>query len=98
MKPAEGVQSFLEFVITSLVRNPDQAFVRSEPEGDALVFRMEAGNEDDTRKILGKADRGLSALRNLAGAAAAQHGVKVRIELKGEGEPRKRRFIPTRRK
>jgi predicted RNA-binding protein YlqC (UPF0109 family) len=98
MNPAEGVQSFLEFVITSLVRHPDQAFVRSEIVDGTTVYNMQAADEDDTRKILGKEDRGLSALRNLAGAAAAQHGLKIRIELKGEGEPRKRRFIPPRRK
>ena len=98
MNPAQGVQSFLEFIVTSLVRHPDQASVRSEMEQDVMVFRMQAADEDDTRKILGKEDRGLSAIRNLAGAAAAQQGLKVRIELKGEGEPRRRKFIPPRRK
>ncbi len=98
MNPAAGVQSFLEFVITSLVRHPDQAFVRSTVVEGTTVYNMQAADEDDTRKILGKEDRGLSALRNLAGAAAAQHGLKIRIELKGEGEPRKRRFVPPRRK
>ncbi len=98
MNPAEGVQSFLEFVIKSLVRHPDQALVRSELVEDVMIYRMQAADEDDTRKILGKEDRGLSAIRNLAGAAAAQQGLKIRIELKGEGEPRRRKFIPPRRK
>lgn len=97
MNPADGIHRFLEYVSTSLVKHPDAVSVRHEIEDGVSIYYMEAADEDDTRKILGKENRGLSAIRNLATAAAAQHGLEIEIELKGEGEPRRRRFIPPRR-
>jgi predicted RNA-binding protein YlqC (UPF0109 family) len=93
MNAAEGIQRFLEFIVRSLCRFPDQASIVSEKGADSLHFRITAGDRD-TLKIMGRDGRGLSSLRNLCAAAGNTQGLAITIELTREAEAleAKRRF------
>jgi len=89
MNPAVGIQSFIEFIIKSLAREPDQAFVVHETIDNRVVFTIEVA-EADIDRLMGKEGRGIAAIRHLSYAAAAMHDFGVEVRLTGEKKQPKR--------
>ncbi|MBP7951530.1 MAG: KH domain-containing protein [Verrucomicrobiales bacterium] len=85
MEPATGIHEFLRFVVRGVLREPDTAVITRTEEEDKTVFTIKVP-EDDVSRIMGKENRGLFAMRHLAAAAGARHGLKVYVRM--DGPPR----------
>lgn len=88
MDPAEGIQKFIEFIVLSLTHHPGKAGVVME-ENEGEIHYLVHVADDEVSRIMGKENRGISAIRNLAVAAGEMHGLKVVVKLKGEELPQR---------
>lgn len=76
------IKNFLEYVVKSLVDNPDQVVV-SEIEGEnASVIELKVATEDVGR-VIGKQGKCIRALRLLAHSMALKLDKKVTVEVLG---------------
>lgn len=80
MQAVSGIQDFVNYVVTTLAGRPDRAKVSCRQEGARHVFDVEV-DEDDMGRLLGHSGNTVMAVRNLAAAAAAHHGVEVGVEV-----------------
>ena len=95
MNPAEGIRAFIENVARGVSNFPQRTKVSMEEEGGQFVYTITAFDRD-VYKIMGRDGIGISSVRNLANAAAQQHGLRVKILLPGEETPKPRGAIPSR--
>ena len=80
MQAVTGIQDFVSYVVTALAGRPDKANVSRRQEGARHVFDVRV-DEDDMGRLLGHSGNTVMAVRNLAAAAAAHHGVEVGVEV-----------------
>ena len=80
MEAVTGIQDFVNFVVTGLAGRPEKANVSRRQEGGRHVFDVRV-DEDDMGRLLGHSGNTVMAVRNLAAAAAAHHGVEVGVEV-----------------
>ena len=76
------MKELLEYLIKSIVDEPDAIEVREVSGEKALVFEIKVA-ESDIGKVIGKHGRIINAIRTLVRAAAVKEGMKVSIELIG---------------
>jgi predicted RNA-binding protein YlqC (UPF0109 family) len=90
MDPCTGIREFLNFFLTSLLREPEHTTVsRTDEEGGRIVFTINS-TDDDLARIAGRNGRGAIALRNLVEASARLHGFDATLRIpapKGGGRP-----------
>ncbi len=74
--------SFTEFLVKSLVKDPDMVAVKElETEDDVIVIEVLVG-EDDMGAVIGKSGKIANAIRTLVQASAyINGGKKVRINI-----------------
>lgn len=92
MNPAEGIRDFIEFVARGVSNYPKRTSVTMAEEDGEIVYTI-AAFDRDVFKIMGRDGIGISSVRNLSTAAAQQHGVRVKILLPGEENPKPRGAI-----
>ena len=80
METVNGIEEFVQYVVTGLADDPGRASVSSSKEGDRHVIRVKVA-PDDMARLLGRSGNTVSAVRNLAVAAGARHGVEVGVEV-----------------
>jgi predicted RNA-binding protein YlqC (UPF0109 family) len=80
MQAVTGIQDFVSYVVTGLAGRPEKANVSRREEGGRHVFDVRV-DEDDMGRLLGHSGNTVMAVRNLATAAAAHHGVEVGVEV-----------------
>jgi hypothetical protein len=80
MQAVSGIHEFVSYVVVSLADQPEQANVSRREEGGRWVFDVRVAEEDIAR-LLGRSGNTVMAVRNLAAAAAAHHGVEVGVEV-----------------
>ena len=95
MNPAEGIRDFIENVARGVSNFPHRTKVSMVDEAGEIVYTI-AAFDRDVYKIMGRDGIGISSVRNLAAAAAQQHGLRVKILLPGEEKPKPRGAIPQR--
>lgn len=93
MNPAEGIRAFIEYVARGVSNYPKRTSVAMVDEGGQIIYTI-AAFDRDVFKIMGRDGIGISAVRNMAQAAAQQHGLRAKILLPGEENPRPRGAIP----
>lgn len=76
------LKELLEYLIRSIVDEPDAIEVREITGEKALVFEIKVA-ESDIGKVIGKHGRIINAIRTIVRAAAVKEGKKVSIELIG---------------
>ena len=76
------LKELLEYLIRSIVDEPDAIEVREITGEKALVFEIKVA-ESDIGKVIGKHGRIINAIRTVVRAAAVKEGKKVSIELIG---------------
>jgi predicted RNA-binding protein YlqC (UPF0109 family) len=75
------MRDLVEFVVRSLVSDPDAVRVEEVEEHDGLVFEVHVAN-DDLGRVIGKDGRVANAIRTVAKAAAtAQEAGRVMVEI-----------------
>jgi uncharacterized protein len=80
MKEVNGIQEFVSYVVNSLADRPERVNVSRREEGGRHIFDVRV-DEEDIARLLGRSGNTVLAVRNLASAAAAHHGITVGVEV-----------------
>jgi uncharacterized protein len=70
----------LEFLVRSLVDEPDAVSVETAEEEDATVLELRVA-DDDAGQVIGRRGRTISALRTVMRAAGASQDRRVLVDL-----------------
>ena len=74
------MRDLVEYVVRSLVADPDAVRVEEVEEDGALVLRLHVA-PDDVGKVIGRQGRLARALRTLVRAGGAQEGRRIVLEI-----------------
>ncbi|MFN2137193.1 MAG: KH domain-containing protein [Candidatus Promineifilaceae bacterium] len=74
------MKELIDYVVKSLVDNPDQVEVTEVPGPSLTVLELSVAAEDMGR-VIGKNGRIINAIRTLLQVPAAKQGTKVSLEL-----------------
>ena len=74
------MKDLLEYLVRSLVENPDGVVITEEASDDSVVFRVSV-DKDDMGRIIGKKGRIAKAIRTIARTAAVRSNEKVAVEI-----------------
>jgi predicted RNA-binding protein YlqC (UPF0109 family) len=75
------VRDFLEYLVRSLVDQPDQVSVEEFEEDDGtLVLELSVGDED-YGQVIGRGGRTAQALRTVVKAAAVRENRRVLVDI-----------------
>jgi hypothetical protein len=77
------IKSLIEKMIMSIVDNPKEVHIIEEDSEKGLLYEINVGKED-VGKIIGKGGRIADAIRTIAKASGAKHGVRVSINVMKE--------------
>ena len=80
MQAVAGIQDFVSYVVKCLAGRPEDARVSRRQVGECHVFDVSV-DQGDMGRLLGHCGNTVMAVRNLATAAAAHHGVEVGVEV-----------------
>lgn len=74
------MKDLLEYLVRSLVENPDGVVITEETSDDSVVFRVSV-DKDDMGRIIGKQGKIARAIRVVMRSAATKAGKKVNVEI-----------------
>ncbi|MEB3024697.1 MULTISPECIES: KH domain-containing protein [Parvimonas] len=74
------MKELVEFIVKSLVDNPEKLVITTEEEGEVLKIFIKA-DENDIGKIIGKQGKIAKAIRTIVRSSAMKLGKKVIIEI-----------------
>ncbi len=74
------MEKLLEFIVKSIVQNPDKVKIKKEKKENFIDFRLEVDPED-IKIVIGKKGRTIRAIRNLLRLRAMKDGVQVNLQL-----------------
>jgi predicted RNA-binding protein YlqC (UPF0109 family) len=79
------MKDLVEFVVKSLVDNPDAVSVTERAGGMGTVIEVRTA-PDDAGKVIGREGRIANALRSIVKAASAKQDKRVTVEILTEGK------------
>jgi predicted RNA-binding protein YlqC (UPF0109 family) len=74
------MQEFLTYLLTNIVKNPQDVNVSEVVEGNTFIYNIIV-SPDDMGLVIGKEGRTIKSVRALAKAKAIKEGVMIRVEL-----------------
>ena len=74
------MKELVEFIVKSLVDNPEKLVITTEEEGEVLKIFIKA-DENDIGKIIGKQGKIVKAIRTIVRSSAMKLGKQVIIEI-----------------
>ena len=74
------MDQLLEFLVRSLVDQPDSVTVETAQEEDATVLELRVA-DDDAGQVIGRRGRTIGALRTVMRAAGASQDRRVLVDL-----------------
>uniref|UniRef100_A0A7C4TPY7 RNA-binding protein KhpA n=1 Tax=candidate division WWE3 bacterium TaxID=2053526 RepID=A0A7C4TPY7_UNCKA len=74
------MQEFLTYLLTNIVKNPQDVKVAEVVEGNTFVYNISV-SPDDMGLVIGKEGRTIKSVRALAKAKAIKEGVMIKVEL-----------------
>ena len=74
------MKELVEFIVKSLVDQPDEVYVEEVPSGGATIVELRVARADMGR-VIGKGGRIINSIRSLLQVAAAKQGSRVSLEL-----------------
>ncbi len=77
---AATARNVLEFIVESLVEDPDAVEIELDEGGRRLALNVSVAR-DDMGRVIGKRGRVAQAIRQVVRAAAARDGVEVDVEF-----------------
>jgi predicted RNA-binding protein YlqC (UPF0109 family) len=75
------VEALLEYLVRSLVDEPDEVTVEAIEEDDGTVVLELRVAEDDVGKVIGRGGRTVAALRTVMKAVAVRHDCRVLVDV-----------------
>ena len=73
-------KELVEFVVKSLVDNPDEVFVNKVEGEKSTILELHVA-QDDVRKVIGKQGRIAKAIRTILSASATKDGKRAVLEI-----------------
>jgi predicted RNA-binding protein YlqC (UPF0109 family) len=73
-------KSLVEYVVKSLVDDPDSVVV-TEVEGQSSIVLEVTVNSEDMGRLIGKKGRVINAIRTLTQVQGARHGKRISVEV-----------------
>lgn len=77
---ADTVREFVEYIVKSVVDNPDQVDVMEVQGSRTTVYELRVA-QSDLGKVIGKGGQTAKAIRTLLSAAAARRGKRAVLEI-----------------
>lgn len=74
------MKELVEFIVKSLVDNPDQVEVYEVDDRSATIVEV-AVAQPDMGRIIGKSGRVINSIRSIVQVAAAKQGQRVSVEI-----------------
>ena len=74
------MKELVEYIVTSLVDNPDEVAVAEVDNGSELVLELTVADSDMGR-VIGKNGRVINSIRTLVQVSAAKQGKQAAVEL-----------------
>ncbi|MFQ5420600.1 MAG: KH domain-containing protein [Anaerolineae bacterium] len=74
------MKELVEFIVRSLVDNPDQVQVDEVEDFKGAVLELRVA-QPDMGRVIGKSGRVINAIRSILQVRAAKDGVRVDLEL-----------------
>ena len=74
------MKDLLEYIVKSIVAEPDAIKISEENSDDGLLIKLEVA-PDDKGRIIGRQGRVAQALRTLLRVKAAKDNTRVRLEI-----------------
>lgn len=74
------LKDLVEYMVKSLVDDPDQVQVEEIPNGRVIVYKLHVAPEDVGR-VVGKEGRIINAMRTLLRVAALRAGKQATVEI-----------------
>ena len=74
------MKELVEFIVKSLVNNPESIVINSEEEQDFIKISIKA-DEEDVGKIIGKQGKIAKSIRVIMRSASMRIGKKVVVEI-----------------
>ena len=74
------MKELVEFIVKSLVDNPDNLVITTEEEGDLVKIFIKA-DENDIGKIIGKQGKIAKAIRTVIKSAGSRENKKVVVDI-----------------
>jgi hypothetical protein len=81
MEIMSDLKEFIEYVVKSVVDNPDEVRIKEISGEQAVIYELQVGKRD-MGKVLGKHGSNVTAIRTLLSAVSAKAGKKrVTLEI-----------------
>jgi uncharacterized protein len=77
---ASEAAELVEFLVRSIVEDPDQVAVEEFDEDDELVLEVKVA-DDDLGRVIGREGRVAKAIRTIARAAGARDDRRVSVDI-----------------
>ena len=74
------LESFVDYVVKSLVDNPDEVTISTEEKSDGATIQIRCCKED-IGKIVGKRGKTIMAIRSLVSGAAGRQRKRVSVDV-----------------
>ena len=82
MSRETDTDGLLNYLVTSLVDDPDGVRIDKNDTGDGVSYEISV-SPDDVGKVIGRGGRIIKAIRTLARAAGSTEGVHVDVDVLG---------------
>ena len=80
MEATSDFKELVEYIVTSLVDNPDQVTVSETNDRNAVVLEISVAGPDMGR-VIGKGGKVVNSIRTLVQVLAAKQGKRVSLEV-----------------
>lgn len=80
MDPNSSFKELVEYIVTSLVDNPDQVSVSETDDRNTIVLEIRVASSDMGR-VIGKGGKVVNSIRTLVQVLAAKQGKRVSLEV-----------------
>jgi len=74
------MKELVEFIVKSLVDNPDQVEVHEVDDRSATIVEVSVA-QPDMGRVIGKSGRVINSIRSIVQVAAAKQGQRVSVEI-----------------
>lgn len=74
------MKELVEFIVKSLVDNPDQVEVHEIDDRSATIVELSVA-QPDMGRVIGKSGRVINSIRSIVQVAAAKQGRRVSVEI-----------------
>lgn len=85
------MKQLIEYIVSNLVNHPEDVIVEEEKlsEGEEGLSNITIKvNPEDIGRVIGRSGKVINAIRQIARIAAIQKGIRVRVDLKDDGQPK----------